>query len=65
MASDESLGLVTVVIPTQDEVEGIGLVFNELFKVGVSRERVLVVDSGSTDGTVNVIMRYGVRIIQQ
>ncbi|MGC8543478.1 MAG: glycosyltransferase [Vulcanisaeta sp.] len=65
MAGDELLGLVTVVIPTRDEVEGIGLVPGELFKVGVSRERVLVIDGGSTDGTVDVIMRYGVRVIQQ
>ena len=34
MAGDELLGLVTVVIPTRDEVEGIRLVPDELFKVG-------------------------------
>ncbi len=26
-------------------------------------ERVLVIDGGSTDGTVDVAMRYGVRVI--
>ncbi|WP_243671354.1 glycosyltransferase family 2 protein [Vulcanisaeta sp. JCM 16161] len=65
MAGDELLGLVTVVIPTRDEVKGIGLVLDEVLSVGVPRERVLVVDGGSTDGTVDVAVRYGVRVVQQ
>ncbi|WP_243675871.1 glycosyltransferase family 2 protein [Vulcanisaeta distributa] len=68
MASDidnKLLDLATIVIPTRDEVEGIGLVLDELFEVGVSRERILVVDGGSRDGTVDVAMKYGVRVIQQ
>lgn len=59
------LDLVTVVIPTRDEVEGIGLVLDELIGVGVPRDRILVVDGGSTDGTVDVVLRYGVRVVQQ
>ncbi len=59
------LDLVTVVIPTRDEVEGIGLVLNELIGVGVPRDRILVVDGDSTDGTVDVALRYGVRVVQQ
>ncbi len=57
--------LVTVIIPTLNEVEGIGLVLNELIGVGVSRDRVLVVDGGSTDGTVRVAEERGVRVIRQ
>ena len=57
--------LVTVVVPTLNEAEGIGLVLDELLKVGVSRERILIVDGGSTDGTTEIASKYDVKVIRQ
>ncbi len=57
--------LLTVVIPTFREVKAIGLVLEEVLGVGVPRDRVLVVDGGSDDGTVEVARRFGVRVMMQ
>lgn len=57
--------LVTVVIPTLNEVEGIGRVIDELLSYGFSRDQILVVDGGSTDGTVDVVRSKGVKLIYQ
>ena len=56
---------VTVVIPTLNEAEAIGAVLDEVLSVGVPRERVLVVDGGSTDGTVEIARSRGVRVVRQ
>jgi len=61
------LGLseLTVVIPTLNEVKAIGGVLEEVLAVGVPRENVVVVDGGSTDGTVEMASSYGVRVVVQ
>lgn len=56
---------VTVVIPTLNEAEAIGRVIDEVLSVGVPRENILVVDGGSTDGTVDIARSKGVRVIKQ
>lgn len=59
------LSEATVVIPTLNEVKAIGRVIEEVLSVGVPRENVVVVDGGSTDGTVEVASSYGVRVVRQ
>lgn len=54
-----------VVIPVKDEEEGLPLVLEELLRAGVEAERIIVVDGGSRDGTVNVARKYGVTVISQ
>ncbi|ADV64733.1 glycosyltransferase family 2 protein [Desulfurococcus mucosus] len=56
---------LTVVIPVFNEAEAIGLVLDEVLAAGVPRERILVVDGGSTDGTVEAASSRGVRVVQQ
>jgi len=55
--------LVTVVVPTFNEEQAIGLVIDELLEVGC--KNVLVVDGYSVDGTVRVAESRGVRVVQQ
>lgn len=59
------LGEVTVVIPTLNEVRAIGRVLEEVLALGIPRESVVVVDGGSTDGTVEVASSYGVVVLPQ
>jgi len=65
--SNEAEGFrdLTVVIPTLNEAEAIGRVLDEVMAVGVPRENILVVDGGSTDGTVEIARSKGVRVIWQ
>ncbi len=56
---------LTVVIPTLNEAEAIGKVIDEVLSVGVSRENILVVDGGSSDGTVDIARSRGVKVIMQ
>ena len=60
-----SNGDFEVIIPVKNEAEGIGRVLDELVESGVSPSRVLVVDGGSTDGTVEEARKRGVRVISQ
>jgi len=55
----------TVVIPTLNEREAIGLVLDELFSKGVPRERILVVDGRSIDGTAEIASQKGVKVVFQ
>ncbi|MEM0504443.1 MAG: glycosyltransferase family 2 protein [Sulfolobales archaeon] len=57
--------LITVVIPTLNEVEGIASVIDEVLSTGISNNNILVVDGGSTDGTVDVAISKGVRVVTQ
>jgi len=54
---------VTIVIPTLNEAEAIGKVLDELRQQGFSN--ILVVDGGSTDGTLEIVSSRGVKVIQQ
>jgi len=56
---------LTVVIPTLNEAEAIGKVIDEVLSVGVPRENIIVVDGGSTDGTVEIARSKGVKVIFQ
>ncbi len=59
------LNSLTVVIPTLNERDGIGKVIDEVLSVGVPKERILIVDGGSTDGTTEVARSKGVKVIHQ
>ncbi|KUO82352.1 MAG: glycosyl transferase [Vulcanisaeta sp. JCHS_4] len=63
--SIDDFSCVTVVIPTLNEAEAIGRVIEEVLGVGVPRDSILIVDGGSTDGTVEIASKYGVRVIRQ
>ena len=54
---------VTVVIPTFNEEEAIGMVLDELFEAGY--KNVLVVDGYSVDGTAKIAETRGVPVVQQ
>ncbi len=54
---------VTIVIPTLNEREAIGLVIDEFRSLGY--RNIIVVDGGSTDGTVEIAKSKGVRVLQQ
>jgi dolichol-phosphate mannosyltransferase len=54
---------VTVVIPTFNEEEAIGLVLDELFEAGY--KNVLVVDGYSVDATAKIAESKGVRVVLQ
>jgi len=56
---------VTIVIPTLNEAEAIGRVIEEVVSVGVPRERILVIDGRSTDGTADIARSMGVRVVVQ
>jgi dolichol-phosphate mannosyltransferase len=55
--------LLTVVIPTLNEEEGLGKVLEELHAFGV--KNVLVVDGYSTDKTVEIAKQHGARVVYQ
>ncbi|MEM0273315.1 MAG: glycosyltransferase [Sulfolobales archaeon] len=57
--------LLTVIIPTLNEVEGIGLVIDEVLSIGIPKDNILVVDGGSTDGTVDVVRSKDVKLVMQ
>jgi glycosyltransferase involved in cell wall biosynthesis len=50
---------VTVIIPTLNEVRAIGSVLEEVLSVGVPRGNVVVVDGGSTGGSVEIATGVG------
>lgn len=55
----------TVIIPVLNERDGVKLVLEELISSGVSKDRILVVDGGSTDGTWDVARSYNVKVVKQ
>jgi cellulose synthase/poly-beta-1,6-N-acetylglucosamine synthase-like glycosyltransferase len=54
---------VSIVIPTFNEAESIGQVLREIPRELV--REILVVDSGSTDGTVDIALAGGARVIHE
>lgn len=64
-STDGLAGLVTIIIPVKNEEKAIGLVIDELIENGVPRDKIIVVDGHSTDGTVKVAASRGVKVITQ
>ena len=55
--------MLTVILPTLNEEEGIGPVIDELHEHGY--KNIIVVDGGSTDKTVEIAKKKGVTVIPQ
>ena len=55
----------TVVIPVLNEEESIGYVLDELLELGIEKDKILVVDGGSSDKTVDAVRDRGVKVIKQ
>jgi glycosyltransferase involved in cell wall biosynthesis len=56
---------LTIIVPVLNEEKAIGFVLDELMETGVPRENIVVVDGGSTDGTVEIARSKGVRVVFQ
>lgn len=54
---------ITVVIPTLNEEEAIGLVIEQVLLEGYNK--IIVVDGNSSDKTVEIAKSYGVKVLQQ
>lgn len=54
-----------IILPTLNEREGLAKTLDELFSIGVSPDRIIVVDGGSTDGTCEEAVKRGVRCVLQ
>jgi glycosyltransferase involved in cell wall biosynthesis len=52
-----------VLIPCFNEAEHIGKFIDDLLKEGISGEDILIYSDGSTDGTVNIVSRKKVRVM--
>ncbi|MGC8982748.1 MAG: glycosyltransferase family 2 protein [Desulfurococcaceae archaeon] len=59
------LSKISVLIPTLNEEKAIGPVIDEVVNTGIPRENILVIDGGSTDNTVVIAYRKGVRVYPQ
>lgn len=59
------LSELTVIVPVLNEAEGLPLVLRGLIETGVPRERIIVVDGGSTDGSPDIARREGVVVVYQ
>lgn len=58
---------LTVVIPTMNEADSIGQVIGEIGRhlSGLEGYEILVVDTNSTDGTVEIAEKLGARVVQE
>jgi len=63
--SSNNLDDLTVVIPVLNEAKAIGRVIDEVLDAGVPRDNIIVVDGGSTDGTVELVKSKNIKIIRQ
>ncbi len=62
--SDAGKRIVSIVIPTKNGIEYIDEVLRSIFDQKISWElEVLIIDSGSSDGTIEVLKKYPVKII--
>ena len=57
--------LVSVVIPTRNEEDALGKLLNSLERQTYKRYDVIVVDGGSTDGTVKIAKKHGAMVITE
>jgi len=63
--SHSLIEMVTVIIPTKNEAEGIRKVIEEIEEVGIPPERIIVVDGHSSDGTADIAKDLGARVYIQ
>jgi N-acetylglucosaminyltransferase len=56
---------LTVVVPARNEAAGLPETLDALMKQTVAPERIIVVDDGSTDGTLEVAAGYPVEIVRK
>ena len=63
--SEGSCSDYTVIIPVLNEAEALPIVLRELVENGVPRERVLIVDGYSSDGSREIAESMGFRVILQ
>jgi len=58
---------LTVVIPTMNEADSIGQVIDEVEKhlSGIEGHEILVVDTDSKDGTVEIAVKRGARVVEE
>ncbi len=63
--SSETCRDYLVVIPVLNEAKALPIVLGELIEAGVSRDRVLIVDGGSTDKSREIAESLGFRVILQ
>ncbi len=56
---------ITVIIPVLNEAEAIGRVIDEVLETGIPHSNIIVVDGGSTDGTVEIAKSKGVCVVPQ
>lgn len=53
----------TILLPTLNEEQAVGGVIDKIEKVGKGEWKIVVVDSGSTDRTLDIVKKKGVRLI--
>jgi len=56
---------ITVIIPTLNEAKAIGNVIDEIIEAGIPHKNIIVVDGGSTDGTIEIARSKGVQVVLQ
>lgn len=56
---------VSVIIPVLNEAEAVGKVIDEVIDTGISLKNIIVVDGGSTDGTIDIVRSKGVKLVFQ
>ena len=57
-------GTVSIIIRCFNEERHIGTLLEEVFRQTVHEPQVIVVDSGSTDGTLGIVSRFPVRLVR-
>ena len=57
--------IVSIVVPTKNSRETINLCLESIFAMAYPHLEVIIVDGGSTDGTLQVAQKYNVNIITE